>query len=85
LTLPNVLAHSDAESGAGDLAIGVKQQVLRGVNGFDVSVVVSLSLPTGSDAISSHGYDPSLQVPWSAAADDWLIGAGYSFRIRRGR
>jgi hypothetical protein len=26
---------------------------------------LSLSFPTGAKAISSHGYDPSFQMPWS--------------------
>jgi hypothetical protein len=52
-------------SGFGDFAVGVKQQLLNGAEGFPVSAVVALSFPTGADAISSHGYDPSFQLPWS--------------------
>jgi hypothetical protein len=44
--------------------------------GFDVSLIVSLSLPTGSDAVSTHGYDPSLQLPWSRAVSPKLTAAG---------
>lgn len=43
----------------------MKQQLGPTPRGFDVSVVLSLSLPTGAHAISSHGYDPSVQLPWS--------------------
>jgi hypothetical protein len=51
-------------SGFGDLTVGVKQQ-LGPTGGFDVSVIVFLSIPTGAHALSSHGYDPGLQLPWS--------------------
>jgi hypothetical protein len=62
------------KSGFGDLAIGVKQQLGPTPGGFDVSLVVSLSLPTGASAISSHGYDPSLQLPWSRAlSPNWTV------------
>ena len=51
-------------SGGGDSAVGIKQQ-LGPVHGFDVSAIASVSLPTGANGISSGGYDPSLQAPWS--------------------
>jgi hypothetical protein len=64
---------SGTSSGFGDLAIGVKQQ-LGPTHGFDVSLVLTLSLPTGARAISSHGYDPSVQVPWSRAlSPHWTV------------
>ena len=66
---------SGAASGFGDLGIGVKQQ-LGPSEGFDVSLVVSLSLPTGAQAISSHGYDPSVQLPWSRAVSTNWTAAG---------
>jgi len=56
--------YHDAVSGFGDIAIGIKQQ-LGPVDGFDASVIAFLSLPTGAASISSHGYDPGLQLPWS--------------------
>jgi len=58
-------AGAPTASGFGDLAVGVKQQLVPTRNGFDVSVVAYVSFPTGAQAISSHGYDPALQVPWS--------------------
>jgi hypothetical protein len=68
LGVPNYLFHDNTGSafanGASDLLIGFKQQ-LGPSHGFDVSVIPSVSLPVGADAISSHGYDPSVQVPWS--------------------
>jgi hypothetical protein len=61
-------------SGLGDLSIGVKQQ-LGPAHGFDVSVVAFVSIPTGTQVISSHGYDPGLQVPWSRAlSSKWTLG-----------
>jgi hypothetical protein len=70
LTAPDyfssVKTGSGAISGLGDLAVGVKQQ-LGPASGFDISLVLSLSLPTGARFISSHGYDPSVQLPWSRA------------------
>jgi hypothetical protein len=60
-------------SGFGDFAIGLKQQ-LGPTHGFDVSVVAFLSTPTGARLISSHGYDPGLQVPWSRAlSPKWTL------------
>jgi hypothetical protein len=52
-------------SGFGDLTIGMKQQLGPAPDGFDVSVIAFLSIPTGAAALSSHGYDPGLQLPWS--------------------
>lgn len=63
-------------SGFGDLAIGVKQQLGPTPGGFDVSLVASLSLPTGAKTISSHGYDPFVQLPWSRAISPNWTAAG---------
>jgi Putative MetA-pathway of phenol degradation len=75
LTAPDYFGEAGMMmSGFGDLAIGVKQQLGPTPGGFDVSLVVSLSLPTGAKAISSHGYDPSLQLPWSRAlSPNWTV------------
>jgi hypothetical protein len=61
----DVAAGTGVNSGFGDLTIGVKRQLGPARGGFDVSVIVFLSAPTGSDALSSHGYDAGLQLPWS--------------------
>jgi hypothetical protein len=62
-------------AGFGDMAIGVKQQLGPTPGRFDVSVVFYLSMPTGARAISSHGYDPAVQVPWSRAlTPKWGLG-----------
>lgn len=63
-------------SGFGDFAVGVKQQLLNGAGGFQVAAVVALSFPTGANAISSHGYDPSFQLPWSRALSSNWTAAG---------
>jgi hypothetical protein len=65
-------------SGLGDTSIGVKQQ-LGPAGGFDVSLVGSLSLPTGAHAITSHGYDPSLQLPWSHSLPaGWTVAGQFA-------
>ena len=51
-------------SGWGDSLAGIKQQ-LGPIHGFDISLVVVLSFPTGGHSVSSHGYDPEVQLPWS--------------------
>lgn len=66
---------SDTYSGFGDAALGLKQQ-LGPARGFDVSFIVFLSMPTGSRAFSSHGYDPGLQLPWSRKISDNWTAAG---------
>lgn len=50
--------------GFGDIVIGLKQQIGPTL-GFDLSLVFSLSCPSGAKAVSSGGYDPQVQVPWS--------------------
>jgi hypothetical protein len=41
-----------------------------------VSLIPSLSLPTGANQISSHGYDAALQLPWSHALSKNWTAAG---------
>src|ERR1700722_16936897 len=71
----NDSTSSGITSGAGDLVLGLKQQ-LGPVHGFDLSFIPSLSLPTGANAISSHGYDTALQLPWSHALSKNWTAAG---------
>ncbi len=63
-------------SGFGDFAFGVKEQVGPTPGGFDVSVILFLSCPTGANTVSSGGYDPGLQVPWSRALSANWTAAG---------
>ncbi len=65
-------------SGFGDFALGVKEQ-LGPTHGFDVSMVLFLSFPTGANNVSSGGYDPGLQVPWSRALSaNWTAAGMFS-------
>jgi Putative MetA-pathway of phenol degradation len=67
LTLPDYFDDylNRGAAGFGDLLIGTKLQLGPTLGGFDVSLILSLSIPTGSRAFSSGGYDPSVQLPWS--------------------
>ena len=84
LTVPdyyhNLPNGAGTASGFGDLAIGVKQQLGPLPGNFNLSAMFSLSFPTGADAISSHGYDPALQLPWSRAlSTKWTLGGQAAF------
>ena len=75
------LTAAGPRSGFGDLTIGIKQQ-LSTVGGFQLAAVISLSLPTGAYAISSHGYDPSFQLPWSRKLSaDWTVAGMLSIYV----
>jgi hypothetical protein len=66
-------------SGFGDLAFGVKQQ-LGPAAGFDVSAIFYVSVPSGAGGISSHGYDPAVQVPWTRKlSTNWTAGGQLVF------
>lgn len=74
---PNFFYNNDTGSafatGGGDSILGLKQQ-LGPAHGFDLSVIPFVSLPTGANLISSHGYDPGVQLPWSRSlAKVWTI------------
>ena len=75
LIVPDYFCNVGLSSGFGDLAIGAKQQI-GPTHGFDVSLILSLSLPTGAKAITSHGYDPFVQLPWSRALSRNWTAAG---------
>lgn len=77
LTLPdyfhNLPAGDSTTSGLGDTAIGVKQQ-LGPAGGLDLAVIAYVSVPSGASRITSHGYDPGLQLPWSLGfARSWTL------------
>jgi Putative MetA-pathway of phenol degradation len=78
IVVPNYLgsiAGRISASGFGDVAVGMKQQVGPLPGGFDLSVIVALSLPTGADRVSSHGFDPFVRFPWSKdLKKGWSIG-----------
>jgi hypothetical protein len=77
LSLPDYFLHlpvgGSTATGFGDLGVGVKQQ-LAALGGFNLSLIPLLTLPTGARGISSGGYDPGLQLPWSRAlTSDWTV------------
>ena len=83
LNVPDYFQNSNSGrgfgSGWGDLGIGVKQQLLTKEEGFDASLIVTLSCPTGAKIISSHGYDPTLQLPWSRGiSNNWSAAGMFS-------
>jgi hypothetical protein len=73
VTTPDYFAGPIA--GFGDVSLGLKQ-ALGTVAGFQVAAVFSLSFPTGAKALSSHGYDPSFNLPWSRSLSKNWTAAG---------
>jgi Putative MetA-pathway of phenol degradation len=81
--VPNYFFNDDSASGfatgLGDLSLGFKQQFGPTRSGFDLSLIPSLSLSTGASAISSHGYDPTVQLPWSRSlTKNWTVAGMFS-------
>jgi len=82
LTTPNYFYNFDTGSGFtngfGDVSVGFKQQ-LGPVAKFDVSLISMVSLPSGANLISSHGYDPSVQLPWSRGlSKNWTVAGMFT-------
>lgn len=66
-------------SGWGDLSFGLKQQLFATSGGFDASLIVMLSVPTGASVLSSHGYDPQFLLPWSySISKNWTAAGMFS-------
>ncbi len=62
-------------------SLGFKQQLGPTRGGFDVSLIPSVSLPTGANRISSQGYDPTVQLPWSRSlTKNWTAAGMFSLR-----
>jgi hypothetical protein len=76
LMAPDYFGQSGAGSGFGDPTIGMKEQLGPTVGGFDVSLILSLSLPSGARPIANRGYDPAVQLPWSRALSQNWTAAG---------
>jgi hypothetical protein len=78
IVVPNYLdgfTGRASASGFGDVALGMKQQLGPLPGEFDLSVIVALSVPTGADRISSHGFDPFIKFPWSRdLKEGWSTG-----------
>lgn len=82
LGVPDYFYNYDSASGFtngfGDMSVGFKQQ-LGPVAKFDVSLIPSVSLPSGANLISSHGYDPTIQLPWSRGlSKNWTAAGMFS-------
>jgi Putative MetA-pathway of phenol degradation len=72
-------------SGLGDLSLGFKQQ-LGPILGFGLSLISSVSFPTGATSLSSHGYDPTVQLPWSRSlSKNWTAAGMFSVMWPTGR
>jgi hypothetical protein len=83
LTVPDYFHNDDTASGFtngfGDLSVGFKQQLGPTPGGFSLSIIPFVSLPTGANAISSHGYDPTVQLPWShSLSKNWTVAGMFS-------
>jgi hypothetical protein len=66
-------------NGFSDLSLGFKQQLGPTWGGFDVSIIASVSFPTGANLISSHGYDPTVQLSWSRSlTKNWTVAGMFS-------
>jgi len=62
-----------ASSGFSAFVVSIKRE-LPVPFGFHLSGTGGLGFPTGSSKISSHGYDPDVQFPWSRLLrDDWSL------------
>ena len=62
-----------ASSGFSDLVISVKRELPVPFR-FHLSATGGLGFPTGTSRISSHGYDPYIQFPWSRRLNkDWSL------------
>jgi hypothetical protein len=78
----NSTTSAGPRSGAGDLTVGVKEQLRRASGGFEIAAVLSLGFPTGANALSSHGYDPSFQLPWSRPlSSNWTAAGMFSVYV----
>ena len=75
----NVTTGGNPGSGFGDFALGVKEQLGPTPGKFDVSVILFLSFPTGANTVSSGGYGPGFQLPWSRALSaNWTAAGMFS-------
>jgi Putative MetA-pathway of phenol degradation len=81
--VPDYFYNDDTASGFGngfgDLSLGFKQQLGPTQGRFDVSLIPSVSFPVGANLISSHGYDPTVQLPWSRPlTKNWTVAGMFS-------
>lgn len=81
--VPDYFYNDDTASGfangLSDMSLGFKQQLGPTRGKFDVSLIPSVNLPTGANSISSHGYDPTVQLPWSRSlSKNWTAAGMFS-------
>jgi hypothetical protein len=55
----------ESPSGFGDSSLGVKEQIGPLPGEIELAVIVAVTFPTGSNALSTHGFDPFIKFPWS--------------------
>ncbi len=80
-TVPDYFHNLNAGGGSafGDFDFGVKEQLGPTRSEFDVSAILFLNFPTGANGVSSGGYDPGLQVPWSLGlSTNWTAAGMFS-------
>jgi hypothetical protein len=62
-----------ASSGFSDFVVSIKRE-LAVPFGFHLSATGGLGFPTRASKVSSHGYDPYIQFPWSRSlSEDWSL------------
>jgi len=62
-----------ASSEFSDLVVSIKRE-LPVPFGFHLSATSGLGFPTGASKVSTHGYDPYIQFPWSRQiGDNWSL------------
>ena len=78
LTLPSYslgMSRGLGSSGVSDISVGFKQQLGPLPGGFDLSLIVATSVPSGARDKTTHRLDPFLKVPWSRElGNGWSIG-----------
>jgi hypothetical protein len=63
-----------APTGFSDFVASAKLELPRRLIGFRIAAIAGLSFPTGGSQISSHGYDPVLQLPWKhPIGEHWAV------------
>jgi hypothetical protein len=75
-------------SGFDDASLGVKEQIGPLPGGIDLAVIVAVSLPTGASALTTHGVDPVIKLPWSRELKHgWSFGGMQSlfYQTENGR
>lgn len=71
-----LLAGEAVPSGFEDMAICLKHQLGPIPGDFNLAVVFLVSLPSGAERLSSHTYDPGLQLPWARALSKCWTASG---------